>query len=103
MTSSTTTKMFGAAKISVLTATGSRLTITVGSGVRSRVRSAFTAIGRHIVTGNGPGFRLMVGHGPVTSHGVGRLITTDAGFTTTVTGPGVHEACSIGTAVGGAR
>ncbi len=102
-TSSITTMMFGAAKISLAMATGSRRTITVGFGVRFRVQSVFIAIGRRIVTDSGPGVRLMDGRGLVTSHGVGRLITTAAGFITTVTGPGVRAACFIAIAVGGVR
>jgi hypothetical protein len=49
----------------------------------------------------GPGVRPMAGPGSVTSHGVGPLIITVAGCTTTTTGPGVRAASTTGIAAGG--
>src|ERR1043166_9044819 len=95
--------MFGGARISTTTVIGLTPVTTVGFGVLFRIRSASTAIGRRIVTEIGPGVRRMVGRGLDMSHGDGRLITTAAGFTTMVTGPGVRAANSIDIAVGGVR
>ena len=67
---------------------------------RATVISA-TTTGRRIATDIGPGVRLMAGPGSDMSHGVGRLITTAAGFTTTTTGPGCRVAGSTESAVGG--
>ena len=49
----------------------------------------------------GPGVRLTDGRGLVTSRGVGRLITTAAGSTTTTIGPGVRTVSTIAIVAGG--
>jgi hypothetical protein len=72
-----------------------------GSGDHTPVRSAVTAIGRRIVTDIGPGVRPMAGPGSAMNRGAGRHITTVAGCTTTIIGPGRRVADSIATAVGG--
>ena len=51
----------------------------------------------------GPGVRLMAGRGLAMNRGVGRLITTVVGFTTTAIGHGVRAVSFTGIAVGGVR
>ena len=71
------------------------------SGDRSKTPSAGMPTGRRIATVTGVGFRHMAGRGLTTSLGVGRLIITDAGFTTTGFGFGRRMDIKNTGAVGG--
>ena len=95
------TGIFTARKIYPNTANGFTRENTVMSGDRSKIPSAVTPIGRRIATVNGVGVRLTAGRGSTTSRGVGRLIITDAGFTTTVFGFGLRMEVENTAAVGG--
>src|ERR1051325_3528723 len=74
-----------------------------GCGGPMTTRSTATMIGRRTAMATGPTCRPMAGAGLVMSRGAGRRITTVAGSTTTIIGPGVRVLRSIRIAVGGGR
>src|SRR3954468_1536483 len=97
----TTMRICGARKISMNTVAGSMRMTTAGFGDRASRLLTATTTGRLTGMVDGSGSHLMAGPGSPMNRGVGRRITTVAGFTTTTTGLGVLTLTTTRTAVGG--